>query len=354
MSPNDVPFEPRVFFGQIASIFGGLFFMLLGSAIFYTIAVWRFRGQQVEGEIIGIRRRGDQFHTVYRYALPAGGFCEATSVQGSGSPIGRTTGRRVALRVMPDKPAEAHEAASAPMWLLASGLVGGGGWLTYYSVTAWKHSVVTWILLALAAIYAGRKLWRKLAPYLAKLRSQPGVADAWSAVPIETAETMGVLPETERLQIRQSRPNRTGAIFCVAGLVVLATAYFSTHKLILLRTGSRVQGTVLRLHADGSTNQHPGLFPEVEFRSTDGTVVRFEDRVGENPSPYKVGDRVTVLYQPGKQDTAMIDHGLGNWEPIAGLLLLGTVLTSLGIVSLRGGFGAPGKTRVTMNIPYRR
>lgn len=345
MNANDVPFQPGVFVGQIAYVFGGLFLCLLGSAIFYTIAVWRLRGRQVEGEILGIRRRGGQFYSVYRYALPNGGFCEATSVQGSSSPVGRATGNRVAIRVMADKPGEAHEAASVSMWLLAFGLVGVGGWLTYYSVTAWKHSIVTWILIALAALYAGRKLWRKFAPYLTKLRAQPGIADGWSGVPIESAETLVVPPITDRIHIAPvkttaSTPRRTGTIFCVAGLLVLATVYIPVHKLRLLRNGTRAEGTVLRLTSNGSTNQHPGLFPEVEFRSADGKVVRFEDSVGENPSPYKVGDRVPVLYQPAKPSTAMIDHGLGNWEPVILIVLLGTVFTSVGILSLRGGLHA--------------
>jgi len=343
MNGNEIQIEPGFFFGQMASVLGGLFLLLLGAAIFYTIAYWRLHAQRVEGVIIGIRRRGAYFHSVYRYALPGGEMREATSVQGGSSLKGRTTGRRLEIRVRADRPGEAREAHAPVTWAVALALVLGGGWLTYYSVTMWKRSVVTWILFAVAAVYVGRRLWRWLAPYLTKMRSQPGASDTWSALPIETAETLGLSPEPNRFQVTGSKSRRTGAIFSIAGLAILATAYIPVHRLLLLRTGTRTEGTVLRLDRDTSNrpgNNHPGLYPVVQFTSTDGTIVRFLDRVGSNPSPYTVGDHVPVMYQPGKQDTAMIDRGMRNWEPVGAMLLLGTAFTTLGFVSLRARSGS--------------
>ncbi len=340
MNGNEIQIEPGFFFGQMASVLGGLFLVLLGAAILYSIAYWRLHAQGVESEIIGIRRRGAYFHSVYRYALPGGGWREATSVQGSSSLKGRTTGRRLEVRVMADHPGEAREAAAPVTWAVALGLVLGGGWLTYYSVTMWKRSVVIWILFALVTLYVGRRLWRWLAPYLMNMRSQPGASDAWSALPIESAETLGLSPEPNRFQFTGSKSRRSGAIFCMIGLAILAFAYIPVHRLLLLRTGTRTEGIVLQLDRDTSNrpgNNHPGLYPVVQFTSTDGTVVHFLSRAGANPSPYKVGDHVTVLYQPGKQDTAMIDRGMRNWEPAGALLLLGMAFTALGFTSLRAG-----------------
>lgn len=347
MNGNEIQIEPGFLFGQMAAVLAGLFLILLGVAILYSIAYWRLHAQGVEGEIIGIRRRGPYFHSVYRYALPGGGLREATSVQGSSSLKGRNTGRRLEIRVMADHPDEAHEAAAAVTWALALALVLGGGWLTYHSVTMWKRSTITWILFALAAVYVGRRLWRWLAPYLTKMRSQPGASDAWSALPIETAETLGGSPEANRVQVTSSKSRRTGMIFCITGLVIFAIAYIPVHKLLLLRTGTRTEGTVLQLDRDTSNrpgNNHPGLYPVVQFTSTDGAIMHFLDRVGANPSPYKVGDSVPVLYQPGKQDTAMIDRGIRNWEPVGAMLLLGTAFTTLGLVSLRARSGSANQS----------
>jgi Protein of unknown function (DUF3592) len=348
MNGNEIQIEPGFFFGQMASVLGGLFLLLLGAAILYSIAYWRLRAQQFEGVIIGIRRRGAYFHSVYRYALPGGEMREATSVQGGSSMKGRTTGRRLEIRVMADHPGEARESAAPVTWAVAVALVLGGGWLTYYSVTMWKRSAITWILFAVAAAYVGRRLWRWLAPYLTKMHSQLGASDAWSALPIESAETLGLSPEPNRFQVTGSKSRRTGAIFCIAGLAILAAAYIPAHRLLLLRTGTRTEGTVLRLESNTSNtpgNNHPGLYPVVQFTSTDGTIVHFLSRAGSNPSPYKVGDHVTVLYQPGKQDTAMIDRGVRNWEPVGAMLLLGAAFTTLGFVGLRARSGSANHTK---------
>jgi hypothetical protein len=163
-----------------------------------------------------------------------------------------------------------------------------------------------------------------------------GPSQPWDALPIESAETLGLLPTPCRLQMSSKRPDRVGPLFCLAGLVVLATALIPIRRLLELRSGTRTEGTVLWLEMNTTSNNHNSRFPEVQFTAANGAVVRFLDRAGANPSPYKVGDRVTVLYQPGKQGTAMIDHGLSNWEPVAGLLVLGMTLLSLGVMTARG------------------
>jgi hypothetical protein len=141
-----------------------------------------------------------------------------------------------------------------------------------------------------------------------------------------------------------SNSRRTGTIFCLAGLAILATAYIPVHRLLLLRTGARTEGTILRLEESTSTRSRV-FYPVVQFTATDGTVNHFLDRAGANPSPYKVGDQVAVRYQPGKQDTAMIDCGLRNWEPVGGLLLLGAAFMTLGFVSLRARSGSAEHSR---------
>jgi hypothetical protein len=320
----------------MAYVLFGLLLILLGAAILYTIAQWAIRGRRVEGEVLGVRRRGAQFHSVYRYALQQGGWGQATSVQGGSSLIGRGTGTRKLIRILPEHPDEAREPASLALWSLALGLVLGGGWLAWSSATTWKRSIFTWIFFALIAAVAGRMLWPRLTRLLKAAQALAGPSQPWDALPIESAETLGLLPTPTRLQMSSKRPNRVGPLFCLAGLVVLATAVIPTRRLLELRSGIRTEGTVLWLEMNTTSYNHNSRFPEVQFTAANGVVVRFLDRAGANPSPYKVGDRVTVVYQPGKQGTAMIDHGLSNWAPVAGLLVLGMTLLSLGVMAARG------------------
>src|SRR2546429_9944648 len=95
--------QVAAFMGALACWgFGGL---LVGSAVY-----WRLHAVRVSGEVIGVRRKGNCYNSVYRYLAPSGETCEATSIEGSGSLRGRDTGTQVPLLVIPDKPQEVQEA----------------------------------------------------------------------------------------------------------------------------------------------------------------------------------------------------------------------------------------------------
>jgi Protein of unknown function (DUF3592) len=198
----------------------------------------------------------------------------------------------------------------------------------------------------MVAAYLGRKLWRRVSRVLTSMQSRMGAAEAWTALPIEAAETLGLTPQPARLQVRGSSSVRSSAIFCVAGLVILAVAFIPIRHIMQLKNGIRTEGTVWRLQQNTAIHNSYAIYPEVQYTNTEGATVRFLDRAGENPSPYKVGDHVPVLYQPGEPESAMIDHGLRNWEPVVALLILGTVLTSLGFWTLRARLGAAEQSKV--------
>jgi hypothetical protein len=338
-------FEPGILFHQRAGVLGGLFLILLGVAILYTIAYWARRGRRVEGEVIGVRRRNGQFHSVYRYALPEGGFHEATSVQGSSSLYGRGTGTRRMIHVIPEHAEEAREPAAPVTWALAWGLVLGGGWITWFNATTWKRSIFTWIFFALVAAILGRFIWHKLTRFLNALQTKVGVAEPWDALPIENVERLGSISQTPRVQIVSKGPIRAPMIFVVVGLVAWGIAFIPARKLILLRSGTRTEGTVLWLNEDTTQRGSYSKFPEVQFTDLHGKTVRFLDKVGADPSPYHLGDRVPVLYQPDKQGSAMIDHGRGNWEPVVALMVLGTTLLGVGLLASRGSVVVGSQTR---------
>ena len=344
MRINGNEIEPGILLQQMVFVLGGLFLILLGVAIFYTIAYWARRGQRVEGEVIGVRVRGGQYHSVYRYDLPGLGLREATSVQGGSSLDGRSTGTRRMIRVIPEHPEEAREPAATVIWVLACGLVLGGGWITWSYATTWKRSVLTWIFFAMIAAILGRFVWHKLTRFLDAVQAKVGVAEPWDALPIEDAERFGVTPQTPRLQVVSKGSIRTPAIFVIAGLNVWGTAFISIHHLLTLRSGTRTEGTVLWLNENNANHGSYSKFPEVQFSDVHGTTVRFLDKAGADPSPYKVGDKVPVLYHPDQQGSAMVDHGRGNWEPVVALLVLETTLLGVGLMAARGGVVAGSQT----------
>lgn len=325
-----------LFAGQIFDLFGGLFLVLIGAAIFYTLASWRVRAMQVDGEIVGVRRRGSQFHGVYSYLLPSGESRRATSVQGANSPQSLQSGRHVTIQVMPDNPDEAREQHAPMLWTVAFGLLLSGAWLIYVGATVSKRSPIAWIMIVLAVAYTGHWLWSRVQVLLAKM--QPvAMPDPWSALPIEPAESLGVAPTlTLARRSTGSKLRRTGMIFVVLGLGVFVLDYWQARELLELRHGVRTSGIVTEL-SEGSTGRSSDtfLFPVVQYTGLDGNIVHFDDRTGARPSPYKVGDTVPVMYLPGKPSTATIDRGLRNWEPFGGLAVMGIMLTGLGFVALR-------------------
>jgi hypothetical protein len=48
---------------QASAVCGGLFLLLIGAAIIHTLASWRFRALQLDGETLGVRRPGALFST---------------------------------------------------------------------------------------------------------------------------------------------------------------------------------------------------------------------------------------------------------------------------------------------------
>jgi hypothetical protein len=175
---------------------GGLFLLLTGAVLFYTLASWRFRGLQVDGEIIGVRRRGSYVHGVYRYVLPSGEYCEATCVQGRNSSRGLLTGRRVPIQVMTDKLDEAREQHAPMLWALAIGLLLSGIWFIHVAATVSKHSP-PWIPIVLAVAFEAHWLWRRMQALIAKRRSDR-VSQPWSTLPIKPAEFQGSPPARAR------------------------------------------------------------------------------------------------------------------------------------------------------------
>jgi Protein of unknown function (DUF3592) len=60
-------------------------------------------------------------------------------------------------------------------------------------------------------------------------------------------------------------------------------------------------------HTSRPTHDRAGvlLFPSVRFQTADGTTVEFQNNIGTN-SPPRVGDEVTVLYDPERPEDARV------------------------------------------------
>jgi hypothetical protein len=73
------------------------------------------------------------------------------------------------------------------------------------------------------------------------------------------------------------------------------------------------------------------VFPSVRFQTADGRTVEFQNKLGTNAAP-RVGDEVTVFYDPGRPEDAKI--AMGDTFKFNGKLLLVVGAIFLAVVAL--------------------
>ncbi|GAB3933936.1 DUF3592 domain-containing protein [Larkinella terrae] len=86
-------------------------------------------------------------------------------------------------------------------------------------------------------------------------------------------------------------------LFFSVGLTLVGIGYFIFRKRRnLTRNGIAAKGIVIGLHRM-ERHEYP-LAPSIRYQTTDGREVIFHSSEGRNPPKYRVGDEVTLYYDP--------------------------------------------------------
>lgn len=118
---------------------------------------------------------------------------------------------------------------------------------------------------------------------------------------------------------------RVGLLLLAIGLGFAALAWWAyAHQAAFAARAARAEGEVLALERSRGSKSTTWR-PRVRFR-VDGVSHEFVDSAGSSPPAFAVGERVTVLFEPGHPEDAMVDSWVGRY-------LLCTIL---------GGFAALG------------
>jgi Protein of unknown function (DUF3592) len=102
----------------------------------------------------------------------------------------------------------------------------------------------------------------------------------------------------------------------------------------LSRTEMRTVGIVTdhasrRSHGDTDYRTTLLFFPSVRFQTQDGKTMEFENKIGSNAPP-KVGDQVTVIYDPARPEEAKVALGsIFKIDPKALLVVGGIFLAAM-------------------------
>ena len=127
---------------------------------------------------------------------------------------------------------------------------------------------------------------------------------------------------------------------CLALLLSLAVAGygFYAHQTEMTKRERRpvATGTVVDLASRIGRSGHL-YHPVVEFRTPDGETVKFESEFGSMPASQKVGNTVSVRYNPANPSDAGVDSGLTKWTTLGIAGLLAAIILCLGLAFLGTG-----------------
>lgn len=119
-----------------------------------------------------------------------------------------------------------------------------------------------------------------------------------------------------------------GTVALLGGLSLFALALFLyLRRLGFLRRAREAPGVVVSLERRLGGERGTLIYPVVEFTTAEGEVREFENPVGQNPPAYQEGQRVRVLYDPGRPEGAVIRSFWSLWLACVVTVALGALLT---------------------------
>jgi hypothetical protein len=127
-------------------------------------------------------------------------------------------------------------------------------------------------------------------------------------------------------------------VFSVIGLGMLVGSffvYFNTSRFIA--AASEAEGKVVALdrsRSSSSSGSSTTYRPVVEFNTATGKRIEFTSSVGSSPPSHRVGEPVTVLYNPADPYSARIKSFFQLWFGFLIVFLLGFVFAAIGLTMI--------------------
>lgn len=320
-------------FAQTGYIIGGTILMLIGGVILVDWLRWKAKAEEVDGEIIGLKPRGDVFLPVYRYTLD-GITQEAVSNTGSSSIRGQDTGTVVKILILRSDPSRAQP-ARAPIWpLLGLLLAAPGFYMVWMGFTQYEVTGFTWATLSMLAIVSFNRFRRSIIPKHQRLSREEWRLSKrmeLDALPVYTAEDIRQSPGVMRREARNAKHAAvTGPLLMLLGAAALAGALYLGSDTLDMLGAESAGGEVIQLASDNDGN-----YSAIVKFSADGKDITFRDKIATRPALYDEGEKVTVLYKKDDAEkTAVIDRGVFNWLVPGGLALLGALFLLGGIARM--------------------
>ena len=121
--------------------------------------------------------------------------------------------------------------------------------------------------------------------------------------------------------------------FIAVAVITLTISFFVyRHVHGFVQSASRAQATITKLTERRDHDSDIVYYPVFTFKDSKGQTHEIDSSSGQYPPAYKVGDTVTVLYQPEQPENAKLDSFFDIWGWAA-------MLGGFGVLDLVVGLG---------------
>lgn len=328
----------------------GVLFAVAGAALIWTQLKALLFFDRTEGKVVAIEKRttpsgdstkegGPMYYPVIEY-IGKGNKLTFTGSTGSSWPA-YDIGEKVKVLYSYRKEKARLKSMVPIMAGLIFALVGLG--LCYYFVITFTFSVFSTVIYGLIGVLVITRVNKALKRR--DINSFDELKESFRNTEMKTKK--GTAPEQsvtiyDSDELRQEVYKKSkglkfaGPVFTLVGLATIGlSVYLGMERAEFLETAVTASGKVTELIESRSDDSYV-YYPMVQFTVPGSDrAVTFRHDTGSNPPSYRVGEDVSVLYDPQNPGNAIIDGGLFNWMATGISSLLGFVFTAAGISTFK-------------------
>jgi hypothetical protein len=290
----------------------------------------QIKAVRVEGNLnlsSATKHSGACYYPVYEYKSPDGVLIEAESNSGSSSLHNKEPGKVVYILVHPYRPFQALEEGNGVL-LLSLFFIAIAVGLFMIAFNSFKTSLMTFVFLGGFILYEISRYVSKITPPTLSLtewqqkRAKEFAKKRSKLRQLTTDEYMQLVRNQDQM-LKKWIP-----LYLLLGLVFLGVSYhLSKDTQNMLMNGINISGEVVGLYTNPNSSGKKLYHNIVRFKTKEGQVFQFTDKVGSSIPMDSNKQVVTVIYEPNNPHHAIVDRGFWNWMPTAvtltpGLLIL--------------------------------
>jgi hypothetical protein len=122
-------------------------------------------------------------------------------------------------------------------------------------------------------------------------------------------------------------------IALVVGIFSILWALVQLYQLLRfnskgIRTTAVIKDLVENINAGGP----PVHIPILEYKTEDGETITKRSYIGNKRYQQKIGDKVPIIYNPGKPDEFLLEKGMDKYWKLLGSLIMGVVFIAAALL----------------------